>query len=202
MATVTSARATALDAWVGKTIRIVADKTETPLGAVATAIGISPSALTGKLKGQRPWTATEVKAVADLLGVDVARLYDGDGGYVQPPSDFHSAGDDLKQSRTQRFRIGRFSTAAHCRYSFVSSPFGTLRGNGGKTWMPHRHISTFCVYGAHHSPRSTHGVVSTPASRRAPARRWSRPGTSSSPTGTPNWPAASSRTRRPRSCPA
>lgn len=110
MATITSANATALDAWVGHTVRVLAQKNDIPLRTVAECIGITPSALTGKLNGQRPWSATEVLALANLFDTDVSRLYDGDGGYVQPPPDFHSAGDDLHRRRLVTSGAGAAST--------------------------------------------------------------------------------------------
>lgn len=41
MATITSANATALDAWVGHTVRVLAQKHDVPLRAVAECIGVA-----------------------------------------------------------------------------------------------------------------------------------------------------------------
>ncbi|MBK8168433.1 MAG: helix-turn-helix transcriptional regulator [bacterium] len=94
-------------------------------------------------------------------------------------------------------RIGRFSTAARFRHSFVSLPVTTVGVNGGTTWMPHGHISTSCSCGAHHSPRSTHVVGCTHAPRPPQASRCSTRSRHISRRGIATCPAVSSRPRRP-----
>lgn len=42
---------------------------------LAEKLGITQTAVSRKIRGERPWFATEVVAVADALGVSVAALY-------------------------------------------------------------------------------------------------------------------------------
>ncbi len=55
--------------------------TQTRLGAT---LGMSQTAISKKLRGERPWYAGEVLAVATTLGVSVASLYGVDDASVNP----------------------------------------------------------------------------------------------------------------------
>ena len=66
---------TELDAQIGRIVEMLLSLVGVHNAELAARLGISPQAMSSKLKGKRPWSATEIKATADALGFPTALLY-------------------------------------------------------------------------------------------------------------------------------
>ena len=62
------------DAAFGRAVHMVMYDKRMTQAKVATALGIHQTALSKKLRGERPWSLSEMVAVADLLRVDLRDL--------------------------------------------------------------------------------------------------------------------------------
>jgi hypothetical protein len=74
------------DQVIAATIRALASGRDESIEYVASASGMTKSALYERLKGVRGFKASEVKALADHFGVGIGDLYDGLGGRFGPPN--------------------------------------------------------------------------------------------------------------------
>lgn len=73
------------DRVIAATVRALASGYDESIDQVAAACAMTKSALYDRLKGARPFKASEVAALAFHFRVQVADLYDGLGGRFTPP---------------------------------------------------------------------------------------------------------------------
>lgn len=60
---------------IGASVRAEMSRRGVQQAAVAERLGLPQSAVSKRLRGLTPWSASELAKVADLLGVPVSKLY-------------------------------------------------------------------------------------------------------------------------------
>lgn len=75
---------TAVNARISAAVAALVRGQRRDVGEIAREMGLSRTALYQKIKGDRPFKAWEVAALAAIFGVRVSDLYDGLGGRVGP----------------------------------------------------------------------------------------------------------------------
>lgn len=108
-----------VDVMISAAVRGLIAQRRTVPAHVAAAIGVSRSAIFGKLSAERPWKAAEVERLAQFFGVSRDSLYEGRVDFGDATSDLGSEGCRFESCRvhspSSQPRRGRRRSDRHLR---------------------------------------------------------------------------------------
>lgn len=95
-----------VDAWIGATVATLRESRLMTTHELADQLGMTYQTLRNKLKGDRGWSAHEIRRVAEFFDVTETDLFSGWGGRVACPQPRPPASDRVKRQGGRGSRTG------------------------------------------------------------------------------------------------